>query len=115
VKRRPGKWLIAREALNDLLAETLSDLPIAMIAFAGRVREVFDFSQGRSAIAKWLNEDPGQDPELGHPARTALFDSILAGVQLLQPIQAGDAAYAITDGGDDASLASSVRPKKASL
>jgi hypothetical protein len=110
-----GKWRIAREAVHDLVAETPSDMPIAMLTFAGKVREAFDFSQGRSAIAKWLSEGSGQEPNLGHPARTALFDSILAGLQLLRPIQPGDALYVITDGGEDASLASAIRTKKALL
>ena len=90
-------------------------MPIAMLSFAGKVREVFDFSQGRNAISKWLNQGPGQEPELGYPARTALFDSVFAGLQLLQPVQAGDALYVITDAGDDASVASAARTKKTLL
>jgi hypothetical protein len=109
------KWRVAREAARDLLAETPSDMPIALLTFSVTVRDVFDFSQGRSAITKWLNEGPGQRPKLKYPARTALFDAILAGLRLLQPIQPGDSVYVITDSGDNASRASASQTKKALL
>jgi len=111
-EKATGKWRIAREAVNDLLAESPSGMSIAMLSFAGKVREVFDFSQGKNTISKWLNQGSGREAQLGYPARTALFDSVLAGLQLLQPVQPGDTLYVITDGGDDASFASAARTKK---
>jgi hypothetical protein len=110
-----GKWRIAREAADDLLAETPGDVPIAMLTFSGQVRDVLDFSQGRPAIAKWLKEDPGQRPNRKYSRTTALFDAILEALKLLQPVQPGDAVYAITDGGDNASLASARKTKSALL
>jgi hypothetical protein len=110
-----GKWRIAREAAEDLLAEIPVDVPIALLTFSGEVRDVLDFSQGRAAIAKWLKEDPGQRPNHKYSKPTALFDAILVGLKLLQPVQPGDAVYAITDGGDNASRASASKTKSSLL
>ncbi len=108
-----GRRQVAREAVDDLLEQTSANVPIAMLTFSGKVRDVFDFSQGRAAIAKWLTEGSGQHPSLSHPAKTALFDAILAGVKLLSPLEPGDVVYAITDGGDNASQASAMQTKAA--
>ena len=111
-----GKWQIVREAVEDLLTQTPSDVSIAMLTFAGGVRDVFDFLDGKKAITKWLSEGPSQRPDLRYPAtRTALFDAILEGLKLFGPIQTGDALYAITDGGEDASQATQVQTKSALL
>jgi von Willebrand factor type A domain len=110
-----GKWRIAREAADDLLAETPDDVSIAMLTFSGKVRDVVDFSRGRTAIATWLREDPGQRPNRKYSPKTALFDAILEGLRLLQPVQPGDAVYVITDGGDNASQASADKTRSALL
>jgi hypothetical protein len=110
-----GKWRMAREAADDLLAETPVKVPIALLTFSGAVRDVFDFSQGRTAIAKWLTEAPGKQPNVKYPGRTALFDAIVEGVKLLQPVQPGDSVYAITDGGDNSSETSPGQAKAALL
>lgn len=107
------KWQIAQHAIDDLLTQTPRDVPIALLTFAGSVRDVFDFSQNRTAIERWLKEGPGQQPKLKYPAKTALFDAVLQGLALLNPVQKGDAIYAVTDGGDNASAASAERTKAA--
>src|SRR5579864_3411270 len=58
LKDPTAKWQIAREALNDLLEQTPRDVPIAMLSFAGEVRDVIDFSRGRDAIKGWLKTPP---------------------------------------------------------
>jgi len=109
------KWRMAREAVDDLLAQTPGDVPIALVTFSGKVRDVFDFPQGRTAIAKWLKEGSPEQPHPKHPATTALFDAILEALKVLQPVQPGDAVYAITDGGDNASATSTTRTRAALL
>lgn len=104
------KWRIAREALEDLLAETPQDVPIALLTFSDRVNDVFDFSQGRSSIAAWLKQGPSQRENI--KGRTALRDTIVAAVRTLQPTRQGDAIYVITDGGDNCSSASGRAVKK---
>jgi len=110
VEEKPT-WQIAHDAVEDLLVQTPTDVSIAMLTFANTVRDRFDFRQSRPAIAKWLSEGPGQRPKLKQPAKTALFDAILEALKLLDPIQPGDAIYAITDGGENASKASTGRTK----
>lgn len=108
------KWPIAREALSDLLAQTPRGVPIAMLTFSNKVLDRFDFSQDRTGISKWLSQDHGRPPKLKHGERyTALLDAILEGLRILQPVQPGDALYAITDGGDNVSHISPSQAKAA--
>jgi hypothetical protein len=110
-----AKWKITREVLEDLLAQMPGDVPIAMLTFAGTIREEFDFPNSRTTIAKRL-DDLFVPPKLKHGAgSTALFDAILQGLRLLGPVQTGDALYAITDGGENASHASVAKTKAALL
>jgi len=111
----PEKWQIARDAVDDLLVQAPGNVPIAMLTFADNVHDVFDFPQSRTAIAKWLRENESQRPNLKRPARTALFDAILAALKLMAAIQPGDVIYAITDGGEDASQASAAQTEVALL
>ena len=97
-----GKWRLAGEAVRDLLSQTPVESAIAVVTFAGRVHEVFDFPQGRTGVAQWLQENPDRPPKLKEK-KTALFDAIIEGLKLLGDAQPGDAIYAITDGGENAS------------
>jgi von Willebrand factor type A domain len=110
-----AKWTITREAVGELLAEVPPDVPIAMLTFAGEVHNAFDFSHSRTDIAKWLEGVPSQGPSLKSTAKTALFDAILEGLRLLGTIRPGDAIYAVTDGGENASRASRAQTKAALL
>ena len=109
-----AKWNIAREAVSDLLAQTPKAVPIAMLTFTDDIRDVFDFSQSREAIAEWL-DGPGRRPILKHRAKTALFDAILAGLKQFGAVQVGDSLNAITDGGDNASTNSEKQTQAALL
>lgn len=100
--RTTGKWRIAEEAVRALLQQAPSDVPIAMVAFGREVHKIFDFPQGRRAILNWLQENPDRPPKLNEEG-TALFDAIIEGVKLLGDCRPGDALYAITDGGENAS------------
>ncbi len=103
-----GKWQVARGAVDRLLSQTPSGVPIAMIIFAGKVRDTFNFVQGRGGITEWMNGTSNQvQASLKYPeGRTAFYDATLEALKLLKPPQYGDAIYAITDGGDNASHAS---------
>jgi von Willebrand factor type A domain len=98
-----AQWRIARAELEELLAHTPSDEPIAMLTFSDHVRDTFGFGEGRAAIANWLKALPDQTPIGKEAKRTALLDGIAEGLKMLQPYQIGDAIYAITDGDDNAS------------
>jgi len=106
-----NKWRIASEAVEDLLAQTPADVPIALLSFSDHVHDTFDFRESRSAISRWLRAGPTQRSSLR--GRTALRDAIVEGLRMLQPFRPGDAVYAITDGGDNASHISMDKTKAA--
>jgi von Willebrand factor type A domain len=101
-----GKWRGARAAVDDLLTQVPSDVPIAMVTFSDQVRQTFDFSQGRAAVAQWFKQGPSERANIKRKSKTALFDAILAGLRLLDPSQMGDVVYAITDGEENHSHSS---------
>jgi hypothetical protein len=109
--RDTNKWRIAREAVEDLLAQTPPDVPIALLTFSDQVHDIFDFRESRLSISRWLRESPTQRSSL--KGRTALRDAIFASLRMLQPFRPGDAVYAITDGGDNASHVSVDKTKAA--
>lgn len=97
------KWRIAREALEDLLADTTADVPIALLTFSDHVQDLFDFSQSRRSITAWIKDGPDQPSNIEVHGRTALYDAVLAACKLLGPSKPGDVIYAITDAGDNSS------------
>ena len=108
-----GKWRIAEEAVRDLLSQTESNVPIAMLTFAGGIQNTFDFSQDRTAILNWVRENADEPPRV-RKRKTALFDGIIEALKLIGDAEPGDAIYAITDGGEDTSKVSA-RQAKSSL
>ena len=113
--RGQQKWEIAREALEDLLADTPHEVPIALLAFADQVKDSFDFSQSRSSISAWLKEGATTHGDNRIHGRTALFDAVLSATRLLGPAKPGDAIYAITDAGDNSSHISARNTRKVLL
>jgi hypothetical protein len=109
--RDTKKWRIAREAVEDLLAQTPADVPIALLTFSDQVHDIFDFRESRSAISRWLKEGPTQRSNL--KGRTAFRDAIIASLRMLQPFRPGDVVYAIADGGDNTSHVSVDQTKAA--
>jgi hypothetical protein len=97
------KWRVASGALEDLLTQPPSNVPIALLTFSDRVRDIFDFSQSRASMTAWLKDtSQRQSKELIH-GKTALYDAVVAGAKMLEPHHLGDAIYLITDGGDSSS------------
>jgi hypothetical protein len=95
------KWQIAREAIEDLIAESPADVNLALLTFSFQVHDAFDFSQSRGSMAAWLKKGPTQRADV--KGRTALYDAVLAATRLLGPTLPGDSIYVITDGGDNSS------------
>jgi Mg-chelatase subunit ChlD len=98
---RNKKWPIARDAVEDLLTETPANVQIALITFSSEVHDIFDFSQDRASIMAWLKRGPSQRSDV--KGRRALYDAAVAATTLFQSPRAGDAIYAVTDGGDNSS------------
>lgn len=101
-----GKWKIACDAVRELITQTSGEVPIAMMTFSSTVEDVFDFSASRDAIAHRLARTTPYTSGSKLPKKTALLDAIAAGLKLLEPFQPGDALYAITDAGENASRVS---------
>jgi hypothetical protein len=97
------KWQVAREALEDFLADTPADVQVALLTFSSQVRDQFDFSQTRTSITTWLKDESVRQTSVKTGGGTALYDAMLAATKLFGSTRPGDAVYAITDGGDNSS------------
>jgi len=97
------KFEIAREAVKDLLEDTPDDVLIALVTFSNQVHDVFDFSQSRNSMAKWLNEGNGKHGDPRIHGVTALFDALQTATKLFASSHPGDALYLISDAGDNSS------------
>ena len=96
------KWQLARRAARDIVTTAPKESQVALLVFADKVDIVVGFAEGRKAAEDGLaaiEAGRGSFPK----GKTALFDAILEGLNLLGSAQAGDVIYAITDGGDNAS------------
>ena len=99
------KWQIACGAVDDLLSQAPSNVPIAMMTFVGGIRDIFDFAQGRPAIRKWIDQVSNrEEPRSPYYPRVPnyrepepFYDPVLTALRLLSPPQSGDAIYVITD------------------
>ena len=94
--------------LTAALAETpLPNTKIAMMVFSDRIDEEISFSQPESMITERLRQinSPGGGSLLSFHGRTALYDSLLAGLRMLETPTSADSLYLISDGADDASRA----------
>lgn len=105
----PTKWKIAKEAVEDLLQQTPTDVPIGFLTFAEQVHDVFGFSSSRTSIHKWLAQGPTKSKNL--KGYTALRDAIMTGLAILRPFRQGDSLYVITDGDDTKSQESNSQTK----
>ena len=107
------KWNAEKVIAQDLLRAASPGMSVALIVFASNVVNSVDFAQGRFGVAQALSA-LGQGVEVapkGH-RRTALYDAISAGIDLLHPPQSHDIIYAVTDGGDNVSKVSFARVKE---
>jgi Mg-chelatase subunit ChlD len=109
-----GKWKLAEEAVRELLSQSESNGQIAMVTFASEVQEIYDFRQGRTAISRWLLDNDNRPPKIKRK-KTALFDALGRALKLFSVAQRGDAIYAVTDGGENASSLAARQIQKALL
>jgi hypothetical protein len=90
------------------LAEAqLPNAQLALLIFGDKTYELIDFSQGQNVVAERLRQIRSRSADSGQlvRGRTALYDSLLAGLQLLQTPTSADSLYLVSDGGDNASRA----------
>ncbi len=111
-----GKWQYARRAVGNILNGLPAKDDIALLVFADKVDIVVGFAEGRQAIAEKISAlKAGSKAFPKGLRRTALLDTILVGLTLLQPPHDGDVIYVISDGGDNASRAQPGKVEQALL
>ncbi len=101
------KWQEVLAPASNLAETTLPNTRMALLIFKDKIEEQVSFSQGQSAVAERLRQIRSIKNASGQAAggRTALFDSLLAGLQLLETPTSADSLYLISDGADNASHA----------
>lgn len=83
----------------------LQNAQIALIVFGEKIYEQIPFTKGQKAVADRLRQirSGATYPAPLFHGRTALYDSLLAGMDLLGNPTSADSLYLISDGGDNAS------------
>jgi hypothetical protein len=97
-----SSWNVVPEFVRDLANDDSPNLRFALLLFSDRVMETIDFSQDRSAVGhrlKAISEDPAFLKQYVH-GRTALYDALQSGFQLLRNPTSADSLLVVTDGGD---------------
>jgi hypothetical protein len=109
-----SNWSIARAMASHLAESRLQQTSLALLIFNDRVQEQIDFSQGQEAVAQRLRQI-GADPNYVKTkirGKTALWDTVIAGLELLHAPTSSDIMYLITDGGENASHVSSTEVRR---
>ena len=115
ISRPDGPWSQARY-IAEHVAASPAEIRLALVIFAGRILETYDFSQPREEIIHRLQELKNADALVPNNAhQTALWDSMLSAITLFGTPQIGDAIYAITDAGDNHSHATSAQVRRSLL
>ena len=101
------KWREVLAPASDLAETTLPNTRMALLIFKDKIEEQVSFSQGQSAVAERLRQIRSMKNASGQATggRTALLDSLLVGLQLLETPTSADSLYLISDGADNASQA----------
>jgi hypothetical protein len=103
--REGTKWQAGIAMVRNLTREAPAGTSFALLTFAARVEERVEFGLPPWALHEVIEKLAARDWEhyKGPPRRTALFDSIVAALDLLRPPRPGDAIFLVTDGGENAS------------
>jgi len=102
----PSDWPLVLQMGSDLVQSGLTQTRFVVLIFNEKVQEQIDFSHGSAGVIQRLQQIAA-DSKYQVRGRTALWDTALVGFNLLRNPTSGDALYLITDGGENASKASS--------
>ena len=91
------RWSLALEAARQLVAQAAPETSFALVLFGTKIAQRVEFSSGRDAVREALGLLGSESAAAKGFERTALVDSIVEGLELLGPLQFGDAAFVITD------------------
>lgn len=100
------KWREVLAPASDLAETSLPNTRMALIVFKHKIEEQINFSDGQSAVAERLRQMRSTVMSRQTTGgRTAIFDSLLAGLRLLETPTSADSLYLVSDGADNASHA----------
>jgi hypothetical protein len=102
---------LANAAAEEFISSAPLELPIAMVLSSGKNIETTGFDHPRNQTAVELKRI--MEARGAAKGRSAIYDAIMAGIQILQPSQLGDSIYLITDGGENSSIASGSEVREA--
>ncbi len=99
------KWPLAWALALHISETAMPNTRLALLIFNEKIVERIDFAQGNAAVAKRLQQIAiDKTYSKSHiKGRTALRDTILEGLHILESPTMNDSIYVITDGGDNAS------------
>jgi VWA domain-containing protein len=102
-----GVWRQALAVASDLAETQIPNTQMALIIFNEKITEQIDFSAGQAAVARRLREILSDENYASKAVkgRTALFDSLLAGLQFLDNPTSTDSLYLVSDAGESFSHA----------
>jgi hypothetical protein len=101
------KWREVLAPASDLAETELPNTKMALLVFKEKIEEQVSFTQGQSVVAEKLRQRRlvADKPGRSTGGKTALFDTLLVGLQLLETPSSADSLYLISDGADTASHA----------
>jgi hypothetical protein len=102
------KWKIALTAIRDTILSAPPGTQLSLMTFGSRIVEVAPLSVDGETILQWIDRNSNRKSN-DLRGKTALYTAILEARNRLEPVQAGDAIYAITDGGENDSELSVAR------
>jgi VWA domain containing CoxE-like protein len=99
-------WLDTLVLASALAELQVPNVQMALLIFGTKIQEKVDFTAGQRAVAERLRQirSGAKNATKSIEGRTALYDALLAGVQLLgSSASSADVLYFISDGADNAS------------
>jgi len=102
-------WPLERQMASHFVEIRPRKTTFALLVFNDKVIDQIDFSQGPETVVEKLRQI-GADSnyqKVHVKGRTALWDTLLVGLGLLHEPTSADSVYLISDGGEDASRATS--------
>ncbi len=97
------EWEVARDEAREFITTAPAKTRLSLVTFADKVEERSNLSEDRHRALEWFDSRGASLKSIkGH---TSLYEAILAGLKELDPPQPGDAIFAVTDGGENASKA----------
>ena len=103
--RDSKEWKLPVDIATYTATAVSPNMGLALVAFDENAHDVVDFSQGNAAVLKQLNRMSAAQKlsEIGVRKRTALYDAVYRGWQLIDKPTSADMLLVISDGDDNKS------------